>query len=112
VYTDDKSDVEIITPLLPSERKSLGPVAELGRSYKGPLCHSRFFDRLLELTLAARTRSIGRHESLLFVIDRGGKYLGSGFNKQSLPDQGACRCNDGAAHPTSYCRSHKRAVHS
>jgi hypothetical protein len=40
VYTADKSDA---TPLLPSERKSLGPVAELGRSYKGSLCHSRFF---------------------------------------------------------------------
>ena len=41
--TADKSDVEIITPLLLSERKSLGPVAELGRSYKGTLLSLTLF---------------------------------------------------------------------
>ena len=41
--TADKSDVEIITPLLLSERKSLGPVAELGRSYKGTLVSLTLF---------------------------------------------------------------------
>ncbi len=51
MYTADKSDA---TPLLPSERKSLGPVAELGRSYKGCFVTHAFFDRLLELTPAAR----------------------------------------------------------
>jgi radical SAM superfamily enzyme YgiQ (UPF0313 family) len=43
VCTADKSDVEIITPLLLSERKSLGPVAELGRSYKGTLLSLTLF---------------------------------------------------------------------
>ena len=62
MYTADKSDVEIITPPLLSERKSLGPVAELGRSYKGTLVSHAFFDRPLELPLAARTRiHVGLH---------------------------------------------------
>lgn len=53
MYTADKSDA---TPLLPSERKSLGPVAELGRSYKGCFVTHAFFDRLLELTRRPETR--------------------------------------------------------
>jgi hypothetical protein len=58
VYTADKSDVEIITPLLRSERKSLGPVAELGRSYKGTLLS-------LTLFLTARWNCRWRPESVV-----------------------------------------------
>ena len=60
MYTADKSDAGIVTPPLLSERKGLGPVAQLGGFVQRIALSLTFLlDRLLEPMLAARTRSIG-----------------------------------------------------